>query len=130
MNTGRKNDVMLYTRKCSSSRILLLHVGMRPNPNPVSSGFDLEVRPDVFPDALLPRYTYFMPDSVLTASEAHYVPILRSGPSTPQHPQGIALPLSPGGMALGYVDIPASQLPDSSCSRQWTISLLLKASCH
>ena len=87
-----------------------------------------------FSPAASPRYTYFMLDSVLTAKEAHYVPILRSGPTAPQHPQGFTLPLPSSGssglatLGQGYVDVPMSQLPDSSCSRQWTLTLSLQAS--
>ena len=75
-----------------------------------------------------------MSDQVLTASEAHYVPILRAAPSSSRSPQGVVLQLPPGpqyGAAaqLGdgqYVDIASTKLPDSSCSQQWTLTIQLQ----
>ena len=64
---------------------------------------------------------------MLTATEAHYVPILRSVPMTPQQPRGMVLPQPPAGLlGQGYVDVGESQLPDSSCSQQWTLTMLLQ----
>ena len=78
---------------------------------------------------------YFMSDQVLTASEVHYVPILRALPgSSPTAPRGVTLQLPTGpqyGAAAqlggsGYMDVAGTQLPDSSCSQQWTLTIQLQ----
>ena len=77
--------------------------------------------------SLIRRYIYFLAGQMLTATEAHYVPILRSVPMTPQQPRGMVLPQPPAGLlGQGYVDVGVPQLPDSSCSQQWTLTMLLQ----
>ncbi|GAX85071.1 hypothetical protein CEUSTIGMA_g12491.t1 [Chlamydomonas eustigma] len=89
-------------------------------------------------------YTYFLTDRVMTGEEAHYVPVLRSGPVSPHQPQGITLNLQATAsvsssnpttqtqqqtasvfLGTSYTDFQVTQMLDCDVSRQWTLTLLL-----